>query len=126
MPVYQDSRYQSATPLLFTETKVDPKTGKILDINPENYLDDDRTQWSKNDFQDTELLTIPANWGETPDQVAHRVWRRSDLAWIVGEFNDDVGFDMFVVFDGTEKLTLPTAEAVFLKILPNDGIQFDF
>ena len=55
--------------------------------------------------------------GATPDMVAYEVYGRADLAWVVAEFNDSVGFDMFKTFDGQEAIVLPSPETLYTTIL---------
>lgn len=120
MPIYRDSRYLSATHLRYSTTQIDPRTGEESVISSEEYLDDDRKKWAKGDFSDDELqIAIPYE-GETVDQLAYRLYRRSDFAWVIGEFNDVAGFDMFITFSGTERLTVPSLSALQIKIMAND------
>lgn len=120
MPTYRDSRYLSATHLRYAITEINSRTGEEVVVSAEEYLDDDRKQWTRADFNDDELqIAIPYE-GETPDQLAYRLYRRSDFAWVVGEFNDIAGFDMFLTFSGTERLTMPSNSALQIKIMAND------
>ncbi len=120
MPIFEDSRYGEATILQFVREETNASTGEQETVWSETYIDDDRTDWKLEDFESSELQSVVANEGETADRMANRLWERSDLAWIVGQFYDPVGFDMFLVFEGTERLTLPTRQAVMLKILKNE------
>lgn len=111
MPIQQDSRYASAT--LIIDVIEDPITGERS--NEMVYLDDNRTQFSPDQFQDN-ITYIPEE-NMRPDQVANAVYGRPDLGWVVGEFNDFVGFDMFKTFTGLEVLILPSPETLFTLIL---------
>lgn len=114
MPVYEDSRYATATEI--TLVTIDKVTGKKSD--PVRYYDEDRRQFSPDQFKDNITYTPPR--GSTPDMVANQLYGNSTLAWVVGEFNDPVGFDMFKTFDGIEKITMPSPTTLFTDILGAD------
>lgn len=114
MAIYLDSRYQSAT--IVTEVNIERHTGK--EINPVVFIDDDRKQWSASDFNDN-IIHFP-NKGDTPDMVAHQLYRNASLYWIVGDFNDFVAQNPFIVFNGTERLTMPSQESLFNTILSGE------
>jgi hypothetical protein len=114
MPVYEDSRYASSTEII--EVTIDPISGKKS--NPVRYLDEDRKQFNPIDFKDNITFTPPR--GATPDMIANHLYGNSTLAWLVGEFNDTVGFDMFRTFDGIEQITMPSPSSVFTQILGAD------
>jgi len=110
MPVYEESRYQTAT--LIIDVLID-EDGRETEVN--SYLDSDRKIWRAEDFNDNQtVLTLS---GETPDMLANRLYGKSEAYWIVCDFNDWVGEDPFIVFDGTEVLVMPSIQSVNNVIL---------
>lgn len=110
MPVYEESRHQTATEV--TEV-IDEPDGRETVLR--RYLDSDRRIWRPADFNDNQEVRALAD--ETPDMLTNRLYGKPEAYWIVCDFNDFVGEDPFIVFDGTEILIMPSIQAVNTVIL---------
>lgn len=112
MPIYNGSRYQTAT--IIVEVTEDEVTGKLKE--PVRYLSNDRTKFYPENI--TEKLTMRPKQGTKPDMVANMLYGDPTLWWLVGEFNDFVAKNPFFIFTGDEEIVMPTREFVYREVLP--------
>lgn len=110
MSVYEQSRHLTATEIIQVEIDDAGNEREVL-----RYLDNDRKIWRPEDFTDN--ISIRALADETPDKMTNRLYGNSAAYWVVCDFNDFVANDPFIVFDGTEILTMPSVEVFNTVIL---------